>query len=168
MRSSKTGRKTSSAASFVWQVALSCWNQWLHKHCPLKRQLIVQRWQIAAFEEAKQRLIMKSSKTGLKTTSVALAVCHVAPSCWNQMLSIFSSSIPVNNNSLNLITIATPCYFSTNYASRSKSALNSDSFGVCRFFNVCVRVFCALNSTILLVYISAKIKMSFIWKDDFF
>ena len=28
--------------------------------------------------------------------------------------------------------------------------------------------FCAPNATILLVYISAKINMSFIWKDDFF
>ena len=37
-----------------------------------------------------------------------------------------------------------------------------------RHFNVCVRVFCASNATILLVYIPAKIKMSFVWKDDFF
>ena len=36
-----------------------------------------------------------------------------------------------------------------------------------RLFNVCVRVFCAPNATILLVYISAKINMSFMWKDDF-
>ena len=34
-------------------------------------------------------------------------------------------------------------------------------------FNVCVRVFCAPNATILLIYILAKINMSFIWKDDF-
>ena len=31
-----------------------------------------------------------------------------------------------------------------------------------RLFNVCLRVFCAPNATILLVYIAAKIKMSFI------
>ena len=37
---------------------------------------------------------------------------------------------------------------------------------VLRLFNVCVRVFYASNETILLVYIPAKIKMSFIWKDD--
>ena len=37
-----------------------------------------------------------------------------------------------------------------------------------RLFNVCVRAFCAPNATILFVYIPAKIKMSFIWKDDFF
>ena len=53
-----------------------------------------------------------------------------------------------------------------NYASGPKSASNSDSFWVQRFFNV--RVFCAPNATILLVYIPAKIKMSLSWKDDFF
>ena len=37
-----------------------------------------------------------------------------------------------------------------------------------RLFNVCLRAFCAPNATILLVYLTAKIKMSFIWKDDFF
>ena len=35
-------------------------------------------------------------------------------------------------------------------------------------WHVCVRVFWATNATILLVYIPVKIKMSFIWKDDFF
>ena len=39
---------------------------------------------------------------------------------------------------------------------------------VTRLFNLCVRVFCVSNVTVLLVYISAKIKMSFIWKDDCF
>ena len=38
-----------------------------------------------------------------------------------------------------------------NYASGPKSAPNSDSFYVCRLLNVCVRVFCAPNATILLV-----------------
>ena len=49
-----------------------------------------------------------------------------------------------------------------NYTGGPKTAPNSDSF------NVCVRVFCAPNATILIVYTPAKIKMSFIWKDDFF
>ena len=49
-----------------------------------------------------------------------------------------------------------------------KSAQNIDSFWVRRLFNVCVRVFCAPNATILLVYISAKIKMSFHLKIWFF
>ena len=34
-----------------------------------------------------------------------------------------------------------------------------------QLFNACVRVFCVPNDTILLVYIPAKIKMSFTWKD---
>ena len=56
-----------------------------------------------------------------------------------------------------------------NYASGPKSAApHCDSFFVRRRFNVCVLVFCAPIVTILLVYIRAKIKMSFIWKDDFF
>ena len=37
-----------------------------------------------------------------------------------------------------------------------------------RLFKVCVRVFCARNAAILLVYILAKIKMNFIWKDDLY
>ena len=49
-----------------------------------------------------------------------------------------------------------------NYASGSKSAPNSDLFWVRWLFNVCMRVFCAPNATILLVSIPAKIKMSFI------
>ena len=44
---------------------------------------------------------MRSLKTGCKTFSIAPAVWHVAPSCWNQMLPIFSSSIFVNKCSDN-------------------------------------------------------------------
>ena len=54
------------------------------------------------------------------------------------------------------------------FASGPKSAPNSESFWMRRLFNVCVRVYCAPNATILLVYIPAKIKISFIWKDEFF
>ena len=41
------------------------------------------------------------------------------------------------------------------------------SFWVHQLFNIYVRAFCALNETILLVYIPTKIKMSFNWRDDF-
>ena len=54
-----------------------------------------------------------------------------------------------------------------NYASGAKFAPNSDSYWLRRLFNVCVRVFCAPNATILLVYLPGKIKMSFIWKNNF-
>ena len=53
-----------------------------------------------------------------------------------------------------------------NYASGPKSAQHS--FWVRQLFNVCVRVFHAPNLTISSVYRAAKIKISFIWKDDFF
>ena len=49
-----------------------------------------------------------------------------------------------------------------NYVSGPKSSPNSDSIWVRRLFNVCMRVFCAPNATILRVYIPANIKMSFI------
>ena len=108
---------------------------------------------------------MRSSKAGSKTSSVVLAVWHVVPSCWNQMLPISFSSIFVNKHGP--IAIAIDCNGLSelifeekwpNYASGSKSIPNSDSFWV----------FCAPNATILLVYIPAKIKISFSWKDDFF
>ena len=55
-----------------------------------------------------------------------------------------------------------------NYASGPKSVPKSDSFWLCWHFNLCVRVFCATNVTIWLVYIPTRIKMSFICKYDFF
>ena len=61
---------------------------------------------------------------------------------------------------------------SPNYAPEPKSAPNINSFWVLRWnfsmYACGFSIFCALNATILLVYIPAKIKMSFIWKDDFF
>ena len=72
-----------------------------------------------------------------------------------------------NNKNKRSLLAVTASTFSFSKKNGPKSALNSDSFCVRRLFNVCVRVFCASNATILLVYIAAKIKMSFIWKDDF-
>ena len=120
---------------------------------------------------------MQSSKTGRKTSSVASVVWNVAPSCWNQILPISSSSIFVNKSSFNIYndrTIAIDynglslLIFEqkwSNYATGPKSAPSSDSIWVRRLFNVCMRVFCDPNATILRVYIPANIKMSFIWKD---
>ena len=71
-----------------------------------------------------------------------------------------------------LTVTASPCSFSKKNGPimplDPKSAPNSDSFWVRRLFNIYVQVFCAPNATILLVYLPAKIKMSFIWKDDLF
>ena len=47
-------------------------------------------------------LIMRSLKIGRKTSSIASAVWHIAPSCWNQMLPIFFFSTFVNKNSFNM------------------------------------------------------------------
>ena len=99
---------------------------------------------------------------GRKKSSVASPVWHVEPSCWNQLLpksssSIITITISIDCNGLSLLSFEEKWL---NYASGLKSAITSDSFG-------CV-VFCAPNSTIFLVYIPAKSKMKFIWKDNFF
>ena len=111
------------------------------------------------------RLIMQSSKTGRKTLSVA---SKMLPNVANILLFNFCEknfdqhepiTIAIDCNGLSLLIFEEKC---PNYASGPKSAPNSDLFWVRRFFNVCVRVFCAPNATILLVYIPVKIKMRFI------
>ena len=57
-------------------------------------QIKVQRCQIAAPRWPNDISSVANNaikKTGHKTSSVASAVCHVAPSCWDQMLPISSS-----------------------------------------------------------------------------
>ena len=49
------------------------------------------------------RLIMRSSKTGRKTSSVASVEWHVAPSFWNQMLPKSSSLFFVNKTSFIMV-----------------------------------------------------------------
>ena len=63
-------------------------------------------------------------------------------------------TIAIGCNGLSLLIFEEKC---PNYASGPKSSQNSDSFWVRRLFNVCKRVFCGPNETILLVYIHAKI-----------
>ena len=67
--------------------------------------IIVQRCQIAAprwLNDISSVVDNAILKTGSKTSSVASAVWHVAPSVWNQMLPLSSSSIFVNINSFNM------------------------------------------------------------------
>ncbi len=119
---------------------------------------------------------MRSSKTVRKRLIVAFAVWQVAPSCWNQM-----PPYPPHSISRNKIVQQCPVTLSidgyghsslifedkwTNDASRPKSAPNSDSLWMHRFFFECVRVFWAPNAAILLVNIPAKMEMSFIRKVD--
>ena len=107
---------------------------------------------------------MRSSKTGRKTSSTASAVWHVAN------IILFNSFNMARQRSPLTVT-ASPCLFSKKNCPiipLDQNPHQTLTFWVQRLFNVCVRVFCASNATILLVYISAKIKMSFIWKDDFY
>ena len=52
---------------------------------------------------------MWSSKTGRKTSNVASAVWHVAPSCWNQLFPISSNFCEQKFVQYGLITIAIDC-----------------------------------------------------------
>ena len=99
------------------------------------------------------RLIMRSSKTGHKTP-IETKCCQYPPLQF--LLTKIRSTWP-NNDRHWLTVTAAPCLFSK----KSSSIMALDQ-------NVCVWVFCAPNATILLVYIPINIKMSFIWKDDFF
>ena len=86
--------------------------------------------------------------------------------CEQKFLQHGPITIAIDCNALSLLIFVEKCL---NYASGPKSAANSDSVWVRQLFNVCVRVFCAPNATILLVYRRvATHKMSFIWKDNFF
>ena len=89
---------------------------------------------------------------------VARSAVLLKPNIVNILLFIFCEQKFVQHGP---ITIAIDCNGHSllifeekwpNYASGLKSAPNSDSFWVRRLFNVCVRVFCAPNATILLVY----------------
>ena len=117
---------------------------------------------------------MRSSKTGRKISRVASAVWYVAPKDANILVLNFCEqkfvqhapiTIAIDCNGLSLLIFE---QIWPKYASGPKSAPNSYSYWVRRLFNVCVRVFCAPNAKILLVYIPAKINTSLIWKDDFF
>ena len=116
---------------------------------------------------------MQSLKTGRKTFECSFGcVAHSAvllkPNVVNILLFNFCEQKFIQHGP---ITVAIDCNGLSlfifeeklpNYVSGPKSASNSDSFWLRRLFNVCVRDCCAPNATILLVYIPAKIKMSFI------
>ena len=109
------------------------------------------------------RLIMRASKTGHSFGCVARSAVLLKPNVANIHLFNFCEEKFIQHGP---ITIASSCLISKkkwpNYATGPKSAPNSDAFWVRRLFNVCMQVFCAPNATIFLVYIRAKIRMSFI------
>ena len=117
---------------------------------------------------------MRSSKTGRKTSSVVRSAVLLKPNVANIFLFNFCEqkfiqhgpiTIAINCNGFSLLIFEEKL---PNYACGPKSAPNSNSFRVRWLFNVCLRVFSAPNATVMLVYIPVKIKMSFIWNDDFF
>ena len=143
-------------------------NDQIFVHHPSSTQIIVHRCQIAAprcptdISSAADYVFFKNREQNIECSicCVASSTVLLKPNVANILLFNFCEQKFVQHGP---ITIAI-----ANYASGPKSAPSSDSFWVRRLFNVCARVFCAPNATILLVYIPAKIKMSFIWKDDFF
>ena len=105
------------------------------------------------------RLIMRSSKTGRKTSSITTDVANILVFnfCEQTFVQHSPITITIDCNGLSLLIFEEKWF---NYG--PKSAPNSESFFVRRLFNVCVRVFSALSAKILLVYIPTKIKLSFI------
>ena len=120
-------------------------------------QIIVQRCQIAAprwpndISSAADNAIFKNRAQNIECSfgCVALSAVLLKPNVANIFLFNFCEQKFVQHGP---IMIAIYCNgFSLlifeekwpNYASGPKSVANSDSFWVCRLFNVCVRVFCA-------------------------
>ena len=145
-------------------------------------QIIVKRCQIATprwpnyISSAADNAIFKNRTQNIECSfgCVARSADLLKPNVANNLLFNFCEqkfiqhcpiTIAIDSNGLSLLSFEEKLI---NYASGPKSTPNRDSFWVNWLFNVCVRVFCAPNAIILLVYIPAKIKMSFIWKDDFF
>ena len=145
-------------------------------------QILVQRYQIVAarwpnnINSAADNAILKNRVQNIECSfgCVARSAVLLKPNIANILLFNFSEekffqygpvtiAIDCNGLSLHICEEKWP-----NYATGPKSAPNSNSFWVRRLFNVCMRVFYAPNAIILLVYITAKIKMSFIWNMIFF
>ena len=141
--------------------------------------MIVQRCQIAVprwpndIRSAADNAIFKNRAQNIECSfSCAVRSAFLLkPNVANILLSNFCEqkfvqhgpvTIAIDCNGLFLLIFKEKCPI---YAFGPKSAPNSNLFWVRQLFNVCVRVFCASNVTILLAYIA---KMSFIWKDDFF
>ena len=155
-------------------------HQWFHEYCPLKHQLSLacQRntylWRhptnnskmvsnrSSDISSATDNAIFKNSALNNECNCCQIILFHF---CGRKFVQHGPITIAIDCNGLLLLIFKDKW---SNYGSGTKFAPNSDSFWVHRLFSICVRVFCAPNAIILLVYIPAKIKMSFIWKDDFF
>ena len=123
---------------------------------------------IGLWFQFKNRAQIIECSFGCVARSVVLLKLNVANillfNFWEQKFVQYGPiTIAIDCNGLSLLIFEEKW---ANYASGPKSAPNSAffSFWVRRLFNVCVGVFCAKKTTILFVYIPAKIEMSFIWK----
>ena len=97
---------------------------------------------------------------------VARSAVLLKPNFANILLFNCEQKLDCNGHSLLIFAEKWP-----NYASGLKSAPNSDSLWVYRLFNVCVRVFCAPNATILIVHQDQNelhLKRWFFWKIGIF
>ena len=126
-------------------------------------QIIVQRFQIAILRwpnDISSLAIYKNRAQNIGCSFVCVARSAVLskPNVGNILLFNFCEqkfvqhgpiTIAIDDNGLSLLIFEVKL---SNYASEPKFAPNSDSFWVRRLFNVCVRVFCAPNATILRVY----------------
>ena len=119
---------------------------------------------------------MRFSKTMRKRSTVALAVWQGAPSCWNQMSSVSSSSNLGSKNSFSRRGSARHwqwrqllAHFQRKMAQwcRIKTTPNSHSLWMHRLLHDDVLILWLLNTTILLIHIAIEVKMSFVRKDDF-
>ena len=140
-------------------------------------QIIVQRCQIAApwwpndFISAAENAIFKNRAQHIECSFgyVGRSAVLLKPNvvniilfnfCEQKFVQLGPKTIAIACNGLFLLIFEEKW---PNYASEPKSAPNSDSG--CVGFSMYA---CGFSVTILLVYIPAKIKTSFIWKDDVF
>ena len=141
-------------------MCVGVFDQWLHEYCPLKYQL--------SLACRRNTYFWRAQYSECRFGCVVLCAILLKPNVANILFFNFCEQKLVQQDP---ITIAIDCNgFSLlifeekwpNYASGPKSAPNTNSFRVHRLFIICVRV------DNFACYIPAKIKMSFIWKDDFF
>ena len=175
-------------------MCVAAFHKWLHEYCPLKSQLSLAcrrntyLWRHPTnnspmvsnrsdISSAAANAIFKSRPQNIECSfgcmahNAVLLKSNVANIllfnfCEQKFVQHSPLTIAIDCNGLSLLIFEKKWQ---NYASGPKSVPNnSGSFWVRQLFNVCMRVFCVPNATILLVYIPPKIKMSFIWKDNFF
>ena len=161
----------SASRILSFKMSLACRrNTYLWRH-PINRCTTVSNRSSAADNGIfKNRVYNIECRFGCVARSAALLKPNVANIllfnfCEQKFVQQGPITIAIDCNGLSLLIFEEKW---PNYASGPKSAPNSGSFWVSWLFNICVRVFCATNSTILLVYIPVKVKIGFIWKDDFF